>query len=265
MTPGERIPLNPTAQVRHAGPIDDPPPLPEPPPVRVAEKTPPTDPEPVPPLALAFRAFQENKPEQAIEHLKGFDPPNQEVLLQLIPAVVQASRANLSRPDAEEAAAVARQFEAAAGAVLRRSGFGIRKAIVCMKVDGYGVYTPTRDPTEPLLPGKLYSVYIELENVPCLPDIRKDGLAGYLTRLEVEMQVADEAGRAVEIVDVKGKTLGPKSVSSKNHFTRSPLRDYHLEARFETPTRPGAYTVTFEVRDPRTGRSVSKPIPFRVQ
>ena len=113
--------------------------------------------------------------------------------------------------------------------------------------------------------GSLYSVYVELENVPCLPDVRADGVKGFLTRLECEMRVTDEFGQTVEIQDVKTKTLGPKSTTSKSEFTRSPVRDYFLAAVLQTPTRPGVYTVTFEVRDPRTGRSVSKPIPFRVQ
>jgi hypothetical protein len=90
-------------------------------------------------------------------------------------------------------------------------------------------------------------------------------MKGFLTRLECEMRVADEFGQTVEIQDVKTKTVGPKSTTSKSEFTRSPVRDYFLPAVLQTPTRPGAYTVTFEIRDPRTGRSVSKTIPFRVQ
>ena len=156
------------------------------------------------------------------------------------------------------------QFEAAAATILKRTGFGVRKAVVCLAVDGFGVYTPVSDPNG-LRKGSLYSVYVELENVPCLPDVRADGVKGFLTRLECEMRVTDEFGQTVEIQDVKTKTLGPKSTTSKSEFTRSPVRDYFLAAVLQTPTRPGAYTVTFEVRDPRTGRSVSKPIPFRVQ
>jgi len=266
MQPGERIQLNPTPTVadntRPSVPIiDDQPP--EPPTVNpLADAVPAL--EPFSPLTLAFRAFQDNQPEKAVEYLQAFDKPNQELLLQLIPAVVQASKARLDRPDAEEAATLARQFEAAASAILKRSGFGVRKAAVCLAVDGFGVFTPVSDPNS-LRKGSLYSVYVELENVPCLPDVRSDGVKGFLTRLECEMRVTDEFGQTVEIQDVKTKTLGPKSTSSKSEFTRSPVRDYFLAAVLQTPARPGAYTVTFEVRDPRTGRSVSKPIPFRVQ
>jgi hypothetical protein len=267
MTPGERVSLNTVDAVKHTTPIDDPKPAdvqPLPLPLSPVEVVPPLDPEPTSPLVFAFRAFHENRPEAAVEHLKQYDSANQELLLQLIPAVVQASRANLTGTNTDEATALARQFEAAAATIVKRTGFGVRKAVVCLAVDGFGVYTPVSDPNG-LRKGSLYSVYVELENVPCLPDVRADGVKGFLTRLECEMRVVDEFGQTVEIQDVKTKALGPKSTTSKSEFTRSPVRDYFLAAVLQTPTRPGAYTVTFEVRDPRTGRSVSKPIPFRVQ
>jgi hypothetical protein len=261
-TPGERVSLNP--------PIEHPPPIAVDPDSSATVVHIPTDPIPPlditpPPLVRAFQAFHDHQPEEAIKHLKEFDGPNQELLLQLIPAVVQASKANLGKQEGDDSLALARQFEAAADAILKRSGFGIRKAFVCTAVDGFGVYSPLRDPAAPLLGGTLYSLYIELENVPSLPDVRKDGVSGYLTRLECEMRVTDEFGQTVEIQDLKTKTPGPKSTKSKSEFTRSPVRDYHLTAVMQAPSRPGAYTVTYEVRDPRTGRTVSKPIPFRVQ
>lgn len=268
LKPGESVALNPAAAVSHHPivPIEPDPPADPPPTVQVPPATlPPLEVEPMTPLVYAIRAFQDNQPDKAVEYLKEFDKPNQELLLQLIPAVVQASKANLGKPDADEATALARQFEAAAATVLKRTGFGIRKAVVCLAVDGFGVYTPVTDPNA-LRRGSLYSVYLELDNVPCLPDVReKDGAKGFLTRLECEMRVSDEFGQTVEIQDVTTKSVGSKSTTIKREFTRSPVRDYFLPAVLQTPTRPGAYTVTFEIRDPRTGRSVSKPIPFRVQ
>lgn len=263
LTPGERIALHPVTEARHTTPID-PPPLEPSVALPQFEPVPSLDAAPPSPLVFAFRAFHDNQPEKAIEHLKAYDSANQELLLQLIPAVVQASKAGLDKPNTEEATALARQFEAAAATILKRTGFGVRKAVVCLAVDGFGVYTPVSDPNG-LRKGSLYSVYVELENVPCLPDVRADGVKGFLTRLECEMRVTDEFGQTVEIQDVKTRALGPKSTTSKSEFTRSPVRDYFLAAVLQTPTRTGAYTVTFEVRDPRTGRSVSKPIPFRVQ
>jgi hypothetical protein len=268
MKPGESVALNPVVAESHHPlvAIENDPPADAVPTVKgPPDPLPPLDAEPMTPLVFAIRAFQDNQPDKAVEHLKEYDKANQELLLQLIPAVVQASKANLGKLDTDDATNLAKQFEAAAATVLKRTGFGIRKAVVCLAVDGFGVYLPVPDPTA-LRRGSLYSVYLELDNVPSLPEVREeDGAKGFRVRLECEMRVTDEFGQTVEIQDVKSRTIGPKSTSLKKDFTRSPVRDYFLPAVLQTPTRPGVYTVTFEIRDPRTGRSVSKTIPFRVQ
>lgn len=265
LRPGEAISLNPITPENPLPPIGEPPS--DPPAVTLAEphELPGLDlPDLTPPLVRAFQAFHSNQPEKAIEALKEFDEPNQQLLLQLIPAVVQASKANLNRPDADESAALARQFESAAAVVQKRAGLTVRKAAVCLAIDKFGVFTPVLDKNA-LVKDSLYWLYLEVGNVPCAAFTRSDGVDGYQVRLECEMQVADEFGRVVEIVDVKTGIPGPKSKSSKSDFFRSPVHDYFLAAKLQTPSRPGAYTVTIEVRDPRTGQSVSKPIPFRVQ
>lgn len=261
--PGETISLHPVSAAPQPPPVEDPPTTAGVEPDRLPGLDIALE-DPTPPLVRALQAFHDDQPERAIEHLKGFTPANQELLLQLIPAVVQASRANLTRPDADESAALARQFESAAAAVLKRAGLTVRKGVLCLAVDKYGVYTPVRD-RNTLTKDSLYSIYLEVGNVPCVPVTRPDGVDGYQVRLECEMRVADEHGAVVEIVDVKTGVPGPSSKSSKSEFSRSPVHDYFVAATLQTPGRPGAYTVTFEVRDPRTGQSVSKPIPFRVQ
>lgn len=264
--PGETISLHPIAPENPLPPIGEPPS--DPPVVTRAEphELPGLDlPDLTPPLVRAFQAFHNNQPEKAVEALKEFDEPNQQLLLQLIPAVVQASKANLSRPDADESAALARQFESAAAVVQRRAGMTMRKGVLCLAIDKFGMYTPVLDKNA-LVKNSLYWLYVEVGNVPCLPATRQqDGADGFQVRLECEMRVADEFGRVVEIVDPASGVPGPASKSSKSDFFRSPVHDYFLAAKFQAPARPGAYTVTFEVRDPRTGQSVSKPIPFRVQ
>ena len=45
----------------------------------------------------AVRAYLDDRPDLAVEHLKALDKPNQELMLQLIPAVVKGSRASLTR------------------------------------------------------------------------------------------------------------------------------------------------------------------------
>ncbi len=225
----------------------------------------PSETEVLPPLVKAFQAFYEGKSEAALRYLEGFDPSNQELLLQLIPSVVQVSRAPLSKSEAtDEAQALAGQFEAVANLLAKRMNLSIRKAAICLSVDGFGVYLPVLDKNA-LLRSAQYLLYVEIGNVPCEPKTRSDGVEGFETRLNCEMQVKDETGRVLEIVDFKTGDVSAKSKSSKVEFTRSPVRDYHVTAKFNTPSRSGLYTVGFEIRDPRTGQTVSKPISFRVQ
>ena len=267
--PGETISLHPAVTVAKIVPPDEPtpadPPTPEPLKTEPVESLPPLDHPPAPsPLARAIQAFSDGQPDKAVDHLAAFGKPNQELLLQLIPALVQASKIDLSRSDGEELQALARQFETAATALAKRAGLGIAKAAICLAVDGYGLFTPVKDKSA-LLRDSRYSLYVEIGNVPSTPSVRPDGADGFLTVLECEMRVADEHGGVVEIVDVTTKQPGPSSKKTKTEFTRSPVRDYYVAAVLKTPARPGAYTVTFEVRDPRTGQSASRTVGFRVQ
>ena len=48
-------------------------------------------------------------------------------------------------------------------------------------------------------------------------------------------------------------------------FSRSPVRDYYAVFWFYAPSKPGRYTVTFQVRDPATAREISRKLPFEVR
>jgi hypothetical protein len=217
------------------------------------------------PLTAALADFQANRPDAAVKHLEAFDKPNQELLLQLIPTLVQVSRLNLMQPDAEETATLAKQFESAAAIIAKRSKLTVRKAILCDGVAAFGKYTPVTD-SQALMRGTTYLLYVEVGNVPSALTARPDGTEWYQTKLECSMQVKDEAGTPLEIVNVKNKDDGPKNVikDTKSELTRSAIHDYYIRSQFDTPSRPGLYSVSFEVRDPRTGQSVSKSISFRV-
>ena len=178
--------------------------------------------------------------------------------------MVRVAQVNLSQLDPDEAATLARQFEAAASVLTKRTGLTVRKAVICSNVDGFGRYTPVRD-RNGLRRQDLNFVYLEVGNVPCEPFTRRDGVEGFQTRLDVSMQVKDELGQVIEIIDAKTGRAGPKSTNEKVEFSWSPVRDYYVTARLQTPTRPGGYTVTMELRDPKTSTAVSRQIPFRVQ
>ena len=52
-----------------------------------------------PPLVAAVRAYLNDDPERAVGHLKNLDGPNQELMLQLIPAIVRASQMDLTHAE----------------------------------------------------------------------------------------------------------------------------------------------------------------------
>jgi hypothetical protein len=110
-------------------------------------------------------------------------------------------------------------------------------------------------------------VYAELKNVPSEP-VETPAGTGYVTNLVCTMQVRDAAGNVIEFTvpgpDNTRRTV-PQYQETKKDFRRSPVRDYFMTFGFSVPARPGAYTVTIDVRDPANGRAVTRTMPFRVQ
>jgi hypothetical protein len=259
-SPGERIPLRPE-QV----PPPDPPASPA---VAVAVPNPPQqlpkfDPPPEHPLLAVVRAYLDDRPDVAIETLKTLDRPNQELLLQLVPALATAYRTDLARTDL---GALQRQLDAAAASLAARAPLDIDKACFCRSVRTFGAYDPVPDrPT--FAPNTPTTLYAELKNVPSDP-VDTPGGPGYVTNLVCTMRVEDAAGNVVEFtVPGPNKTWQtvPQHQETKKDFRRTPVRDYFVTFNFSVPSRPGAYTVKIDVRDPANGRAVTRTMPFRVQ
>ncbi len=271
--PGERVPLHePTPTVTAEAPPPSLPPTDPPPPTADEVKPPQPIPATVtvarspaaddPPLVAALRAFLDDRPDLARKHLEALDGPNQELMLQLIPALVGASRANLTRPSTE-VGDLARQLEAPAAALAARAPLGIERACFCRSVKNFARYEPLPD-RHAFRPGAMAEVYVEVRNVPSVPASTAADGDGFLTRLVCTLQVRDAAGAVVPLPDKTHRPV-PTLTDDKRDFTRSPIRDYFLLFQFPVPAKPGAYTVTFEVQDPATGRAVSRTMPFRVQ
>jgi hypothetical protein len=271
--PGEHIPLRdaPPAVAGLPPPTIPPPDVPAEPPA-TAEVAPPQpipttvvvarSPADDPPLVAALRAFLDNRPDLARKHLEALDGPNQELMLQLIPAIVGASRANLTQPSTE-VGDLSRQLEAPVAALSAKAPLAIEKACFCRAVRNFARYEPLPD-RHAFAPGSWAEVYVEVRNVPSIPASTPTEGDGFLTRLVCTLQVRDAAGAVVPLPDKTHKPV-PTLHDDKRDFTRSPIRDYFLLFRFPVPPKPGAYTVSFEVQDPATGRAVSRTMPFRVQ
>jgi len=215
------------------------------------------------PLTAAVRAHLEGRPELALDHMKGFDPPTQEFLMRLLPAVVRASQLNLEKAGPHELAILLAQLESAAAGLSGKVPLMVDKACFCREVRTFGRYDPLPE-GQAFKPGARAELYAEVRNVPCEPvTLPVDG-DGFLTKLVCTLQVHDAAGTVIDLPDTNRK-LVPIIREAKRDFTRSPVRDYYVRFGYPVPTKAGSYTVTFEVHDPATGRAVSRTMPFRVQ
>lgn len=217
---------------------------------------------PDPPLITAIRAYIENRPDDAVKHLKSLDKSNQELMLQLIPALVRASQVDLSRATPHEIGVLAGQLDAPAAALATRGPLFVEKACFCRWVKNFGRYDPLPD-RHSYPPGALAELYLEVKNVPSEPTTSPPEGEGYVTRLACTLQLRDPSGVVVELLDQSRKAV-PALAETKRDFTRSPIRDYFLLFRFPVPGKPGEYKVVVEIRDPATGRAVSKTLTLRV-
>lgn len=257
--PGERVALHPEAKadaVAAEVPVKPPVDSPEAPPVPTVAAPPPD-----PPLVRAVRAYLDDQPKLAVEYLQTFDPVTQNLLLRLIPVVVQASQLSPAKP--HEVGMLVGSLDATAASLAAKAPLMIEKVCFCEEFSSFGHYKPQSN-QQVLRPGRIAQLYIEVRNVPCEPTADPADGEGYVTKLVRSIELRDASGAVIELTDKHGKRV-PKIQDVKQDFSRSPLRDYFVLFRFDTPSKPGAYVVTVEVRDPQSGRAVSKPVPFRVQ
>lgn len=283
--PGQRVALNdappaapaPVVTAARGGPVEPPGAVPAPPPppagdgaqhagaVNVLSPEPSAFRPPAadPPVLDALRRHLENRAD-ADDPLRGLPRPNQELLGCLLPLVSAATSADLSGRNPAQAAVVAKQLTAVAEVAADAAPLVVRKAVFVERVRQYGDYDPV-PPEHRFLPGGgLAMLYVEIDNVPSVPTPRPTGGPGYLTLLSASLQVRDAAGAAVEqLAPQQHKPVSALRYELKDH-PRSPIRDFYVPFQFGLPPKPGRYTVTIEVRDPATGRTVRHEVPFRV-
>jgi hypothetical protein len=229
-----------------------------PPPLPVAEKTPLPSDEPV---VLALRSLLNDKPEEALEHLKHYDAANQEALICLTATVARLTKKKLDQLSPTEVAGLQDQLQKSLlGALRPRAELLIDKMCFCEWIKGYGNYGPLPENYEfqPKVgdrPGESVQVYVELRNLTS--EVR--GTA-YETRLQSTMRIFDQGGKEVVFRAFPDRD-GP-------FRTLTPLPDYFKSYSFYVPHMPpGKYTLTFEVKDvtrPETPRSACKSLEFRV-
>jgi|GEM_PF-2277135 len=261
--PGVSIPLNPAKP--DVVKVEPPPTIPEVPPI--AKETspgelPPTviPPPPEAPLVGILKAYLEGRPEAAMPLIQTLDKPNREMVLQLVPALVKASKLNPAQADPKELAMVAGQFTAVADQLNKRAPLTIEKAVFCRSVTNFGRYV-AMPPNAVLRPGTTNIIYFELGNVASEP-AQQNGTDGYLTKLLCSWQIRDSNDRPLIII--RDRQENYQQIDPKLDFSQSPLRDYYLQLQFNAPMTPGQYSVQFKVKDSITGREVARALSFRV-
>jgi len=221
-------------------------------------------PNPDDPLVAVLKAHLEGRPDAALSLLSGFDKPNQDLLQQLMPALVKASKVNPALADPKELATIAGPFAAVANLLNKRAPLTIDKAVFCRSVTNFGRYDPLMQ-NAVLRPGTTNIIYFEIGNVASEPT-NQNGIDGYLTKLLCTWQIRDGNDRPLILIgkSKESKDERLQQIDPKMDFSLSPLRDYYLQLVFNAPLTPGNYSVHFKVRDSITGREVARSLPFRV-
>ena len=211
-------------------------------------------PVPEPPLLAAVRAYAENRPDKAIEALRGLDKPNQELVLALLPVLARGASADLNN-DPATVAALVDQLHGAAARLEPKAALRIEKVAFCNDVSGFGRYVP-RPAEAPYRPNAQAQLYLEMRNLGS--QVTGDG---YLTHVHATVEVRDAHQKLVEQIDPDDyRRRVPVVRFEKRLVSRSPLHDFHVLYIFSAPPTPGVYEITVELRD-ATGRRVVKTRP----
>lgn len=215
--------------------------------------------QPEPPLLAAVRAYAENRPERAIEIIRTLPQPNQEFVRALLPALARGASADLAN-DPATVGMLVDQLDGARARLEPRAALRVENVAFCKDVEGFGRFV-SQPPNEPYRPNARANFYLEVKNLGSRPSGDE-----YITHLHAVMEIRDAHGRVVEQIgpgDYQRRV--PAVRYDKRLVSRSPVHDFHLVYTFSVPPAPGVYTLTAELRDAATGRTVkTQPVRFDV-
>jgi hypothetical protein len=213
------------------------------------------------PLVEALRCVLENRPDEALVHLKGYDPSTQELFIRLLPPMALLSHKTIDKLSPAEIASLHEQLQSLVVALRPRTELTIGKMCFCEWIKSYGVYKPVADNHVfqaglPGQPGELVQLYVELQNFcsECRPPFHETRFSSY-----------------VEITDANGKWWWRHRFDDRKQPLRSlsELHDFFNNYSFHVPhIPPGAYTLTIQVADetlPDQRRVTKKSLPMTVR
>ena len=202
------------------------------------------------PIVKAVRAFQENKPDEAVACLKGYDPATQQVLLSLLPVLGRVGEGKLQQMKPEEMDVLLDQVSRVPHMLRPRASLQAANVRLCREVHNFAHVEPFPDRHE-FRPGDIVYLYMELTTFSCVPDPK----GGYTVTLASSLELKDSAGAVVWRADPK---------EAADHVS-TPPQDYYRNFRLCVPgVAPGVYTLTVKTNDRPSGRETSKAIELRV-
>jgi hypothetical protein len=202
------------------------------------------------PVVAALRCCLAKQPAEAVAFVEGFDKPNQELLLALLPLAARLSEGNLARAKPEEISAILGQLNSVMAPLRPLAALAITKMCFCRWIEKFGSFE-LFPPQHSFRPTTLVQVYVELQNFT----IEGNGPI-YRTRLASSVRIRDIHNQVVWRQDF------PEGQPDLSH---TPRHDYFLNCSFRVPDLPpGPYTLSIQVIDVPTRRTAERVLDFCV-
>jgi hypothetical protein len=245
--------LPPTAVDGGTGPVEDP--------VLAAAANPTGLTEPA--LVMVLRAYLDRRPDEALELLKQYDQPNQDLLLCLLPMVVRLTEGSLRQADPHELEVMVEQLQGVLTPLRPRAALKIDRLCFCRPTER-GV--ESLDAGHPQHPGELVYLCVKPRNFTTVP-LRPDGKPADGPGCAACYTVPLVSTLAIETAD--GRRLGWQQVVKQDRpLPTPPLPHDHVQfLQFTLPDDlpPGSYQLLLELVDPPTQRVARGKVKFQVQ
>jgi hypothetical protein len=204
-------------------------------------------------LLNALRAYVEKRPPDALVALKQYDPFSQEMLIRLLPVVVDLTETEMSE---RQRALMLEQIDSAMASLRARAPLVIAKMCLCKSIDTFGVYDRVPD-DHVFQAGDEVLIYAEVQN---FTSERVEAVAGrpvFVTRLDSSVTIRNsDSNKAVWKQEFHRDS--PDQSQTLRH-------DYFDHYRFCLPKlRPGWYKVEIQVEDVATHRKARRSLDLKV-
>jgi hypothetical protein len=213
------------------------------------------------PLVQALQAILDDRHEEALKHLQGYDAKTQEFYLRILPTLTIFAKKQLDQLSPQEVAVLYDQLQSLQAAIRPRTELTIDTMCYCAGVKSFGIYQPVPGDhafvaPAPDRPGEQVQLYVELRNFACVP---RGG--GYETRLRSTIEIRElKEGKPLRTITFDRFEAPLKSLSR--------LNDYYNHYFFSVPDLPpGTYQLVLEIADetiPEARRVAHRSLEFRV-